>query len=126
MSRLIEKNLKFTKDEVSSFAEISGDKNKIHLSEEYAASTFFKKPIVHGLFVVSKLSAIIAENYINPILISMNYEFKKPIYVGDEAKFVIQCNTNEEVKTSSFKIMNTAGHECVSGTFKTKEKLNKG
>ena len=125
MSRLLEKTLRFTKEEVSLFSEVSGDKNKIHLSEEYAATTFFKKPIVHGMLAISKLSAIIAENYSNPILISMNYEFKRPIYVGSEAKFIIVYEGNEEVKTSFFKIMNEEGHECVSGSFKTKEKFNK-
>ncbi len=48
----------FTQDQVNSFAEITGDKNPIHLDEKYAIDTVFKKPIVHGMLtagIISKL-----------------------------------------------------------------------
>lgn len=34
---------------VREFSEISGDSNPVHLDEEYAAGTRFKRKIAHGL-----------------------------------------------------------------------------
>ena len=45
---------KFDKEEVESFAEISGDMNPIHLNREYAEKSLFGKRIVHG-FLYSSL-----------------------------------------------------------------------
>ena len=41
---------KITNEDILAFAELSGDVNPIHLSDEFAASTIFKKRIAHGFF----------------------------------------------------------------------------
>ena len=38
----------FSSEDVLAFAELSLDKNGIHLDEEYAQKTIFKTRIVHG------------------------------------------------------------------------------
>ncbi|MCS7074736.1 MAG: MaoC/PaaZ C-terminal domain-containing protein, partial [Bacteroidia bacterium] len=38
----------FSQEDVIKFAEVSGDKNPIHLDPDYAAKTPFKRVIVHG------------------------------------------------------------------------------
>ncbi len=38
----------FTESEVAQFAKISLDDNPIHLDMEYAESTVFGQPVVHG------------------------------------------------------------------------------
>ena len=38
----------YTQEGVIAFAEITGDKNPIHLDPEFAAKTPFGRPIVHG------------------------------------------------------------------------------
>ena len=44
---------------VVGFAEISGDRNPIHLSEHFAAKTPFGGRIAHGLYTASLISAVI-------------------------------------------------------------------
>ena len=39
----------FTAKEVKDFADITGDNNPIHVNPEYAKTTKFGKPIVHGI-----------------------------------------------------------------------------
>lgn len=39
---------RFTQDDVVAFADLTGDRNPIHLDAEYAATTKFKVPIIHG------------------------------------------------------------------------------
>jgi 3-hydroxybutyryl-CoA dehydratase len=110
---------------VKSFSDISGDKNKIHLDEVYAAKTFFKKPIVHGAFLISVLSSLIAENYSNVILLSMDFKFTKALYVGEVGIYTIKSSDTGEDKISSFTIFNENREACVIGSFKTREKINK-
>ena len=48
-------NFVITQDMVNRFAELSGDKNPLHLDKDFAAKTRFKRPIVHGLFQLPHL-----------------------------------------------------------------------
>ena len=41
-----------TTQRTKQFANISGDKNKIHLNNKIAEQYFFRKPIVHGIDVL--------------------------------------------------------------------------
>lgn len=69
-------------DDVQEYANISGDNNPVHLSEEYASQTIFQKPIVHGMLVASQFSAIIASELPGPgsIYLHQTLDFKSPIF----------------------------------------------
>ncbi|HZV21961.1 MAG TPA: MaoC family dehydratase [Hyphomicrobiales bacterium] len=71
--------------DVIGFAEISGDRNPIHLSEHFAARTPFKSRIAHGLYTASLLSALIGTRLPGPgaIYISQTLNFKAPVKIGD-------------------------------------------
>lgn len=40
-------------DEVTRFAELTGDKNRLHMDREYAMKTLFKGKVAHGMLVLS-------------------------------------------------------------------------
>lgn len=67
------------------FADLSMDRNPIHLDDKYAETTVFKKTIAHGLYVASFISATIANHLpgVGSIYLSQDLRFKKPVYVGD-------------------------------------------
>lgn len=67
------------------FAEISGDKNPVHLDEEYAESTRFKKRIAHGLMSASYFSALFGTELpgIGCVYVSQNLKFLRPVFIGD-------------------------------------------
>lgn len=75
----------FTEADVASFAEVSGDKNPIHLDEAYAQTTMFKTRIVHGMFVSSLFSAILANQLPGngTIYLGQDLKFLKPVYFND-------------------------------------------
>lgn len=75
----------FTRKDVHTFAEISGDKNPIHLDEEFAASTRFKKPLVHGILTSGMISALLGMKLPGPgsIYIQQTLHFRAPVYIGE-------------------------------------------
>jgi 3-hydroxybutyryl-CoA dehydratase len=71
--------------DVVGFAEISGDRNPIHLSEHFAAKTPFGGRIAHGLYTASLISAVIGTRLPGPgaIYISQSLRFLAPVRIGD-------------------------------------------
>ncbi|MBT3071942.1 MaoC family dehydratase [Rhodomicrobium sp. Az07] len=75
------------KDEhITSFAEISGDTNPVHLDEAFAATTPFKQRIAHGMLSAAYISAVFGTKLPGPgcIYISQTLNFKAPVHIGDE------------------------------------------
>lgn len=74
-----------TETDVSSFADISGDRNPVHLDEAYAASTMFKGRIAHGILSAAYISAVFGMELPGPgaIYISQSLAFKAPVRIGD-------------------------------------------
>jgi len=72
--------------DVIGFAEVSGDRNPIHLSEHFAARTPFKTRIAHGLYTASLISAVLGTRLPGPgaIYLSQTLNFKAPVRIGDE------------------------------------------
>ena len=71
--------------DVVGFAEITGDRNPIHLSEHFAAKTPFGGRIAHGLYTASLVSAVIGTRLPGPgaIYMSQTLNFKAPVKIGD-------------------------------------------
>mgnify|MGYP000249862293 CR=1 FL=1 len=75
-----------TNQDIMSFAKISGDKNPVHLDEEFAATTQFKKRIAHGLMSSSYFSALFGTRLPGRgcVYVGQNLNFKRPVYINDE------------------------------------------
>ena len=75
----------YTSEMVEQFSELVGDKNPVHLSQEYASKTIFKKPLVHGILVTGQLSNLIASELPGPgsVYIFQDLNFKHPVHHGD-------------------------------------------
>jgi len=75
-----------TQQQVNAFAELSGDKNPVHIDEAFAANTSFKKPIVHGIFSAAIFSRILGTIFPGDgtIYLGQTLQFKRPVYPGEE------------------------------------------
>lgn len=71
--------------DVVGFAEVSGDRNPVHLSEHFAARTPFRTRIAHGLYTASLISAVLGTRLPGPgaIYLSQTLNFKAPVKIGD-------------------------------------------
>lgn len=73
-------------EDVRVFADISGDRNPVHLDDEFAAGTPFKKRIAHGALSGALISAVLGMSMPGPgtIYLSQTLNFKAPVYIGEE------------------------------------------
>lgn len=90
MTESYEKEVKSS--DVVGFAEISGDRNPIHLSEHFAAKTPFGGRIAHGLYTASLISAVIGTRLPGPgaIYMSQTLNFRAPVKIGDQVKAEVE------------------------------------
>ncbi|MDJ1431546.1 MaoC family dehydratase [Halostagnicola sp. A-GB9-2] len=72
-----------SEDDVQAFAHISGDTNRLHLDDDFAAKTRFGKRIVHGTLVSGLISAALARLPGLTIYLSQDLEFQGPVGIGD-------------------------------------------
>lgn len=71
---------------VSDFAEISGDFNPLHMDENFAMKTKFKKRICHGMLISSFFSRLIGM-YLpgkNALYFSQSLNFISPCFIDDK------------------------------------------
>ena len=72
-----------TDDMVRKFAELSGDFNPIHLDEEYAKTTVFKRRIAHGMLTGAFISRLLATLVRGGVYLSQTMKFVNPVYLDD-------------------------------------------
>lgn len=78
--------------DVVGFAEITGDRNPIHLSEHFAAKTPFGTRIAHGLYTAGLISAVLGTRLPGPgaVYISQSLHFRAPVRIGDTVDVTVQ------------------------------------
>ncbi len=84
--KFIEK--KITRELVLLYAELSGDKNPLHVDEIYAASTELKTPVAHGMLLNSFVSQLIGMELPGngALWLSQSVNFEAPVHYGDNIK----------------------------------------
>ncbi|CAN5239341.1 MaoC family dehydratase [soil metagenome] len=77
---------RFTQKEVELFAQVTGDKNPVHLDADYAAKTMFKRPIMHGFLGGSVLSKVFGTLFPGEgtIYLKQSMSFMRPMFVDTD------------------------------------------
>lgn len=93
-----------TDADVKAFAGVSGDHNPVHMDDEYASSSRFKKRIAHGLLTASFFSSIFGTQLPGKgcVYARQNLDFKRPVYLGDT---VIATVTIESIDVANNRVM---------------------
>lgn len=75
-----------SREDIDTFAEVSGDSNPLHLDEAYAATTMFNGCIAHGMLSASYISKVLGTQLPGPgaIYLSQSLKFKAPVRPGDQ------------------------------------------
>tara|TARA_Y100000310_G_scaffold336935_1_gene422752 strand:+ start:482 stop:886 length:405 start_codon:yes stop_codon:yes gene_type:complete len=95
-----EHSFSYSQEDVVHFANVSGDKNPIHLNEEYAKTTPFKRKIMHGMLSASIFSKVLGTDFPGPgtIYLAQSLKFLKPMYVDTQYTCVLEVKSYREDK----------------------------
>ena len=126
--------ISYTQAEVEAFAKLTGDANPLHLDSEYAATTAFRRPIMHGMLAASVFSKILGMEFPGEgtIYLKQSLEFKKPMYV--DTAYRVACEATEVNQRRGMATIltlifdDTTGQVVLSGeaTIINKKKIKKG
>lgn len=80
-----------TDADVKFFAGLSGDRNPVHMDEDYAKKSRFKKRIAHGMISASFFSALFGTKIPGEgcVYTRQSLNFKRPIYINDTVEAVV-------------------------------------
>ena len=88
--------------DVETFAEASGDTNRLHLDEEFAARTRFGERIVHGTLVAGLISAALARLPGLTIYLSQDLSFLAPVPLDE--RLTAECEVVEGLGNRRFRL----------------------
>lgn len=111
-----------TEKDIELFAEVSGDRNPLHMDEEFAKKTAFGQRIAHGALTASYISGILGNDLPGPgsIFVGLNMRFRRPVYIGSNV--IVRVEVTEMIERGNrvtLKVScNVDGKAAISGEAK--------
>jgi|TARA_Y100001951_G_scaffold21229_1_gene16197 3-hydroxybutyryl-CoA dehydratase len=109
-----------SKNMLDVFGRDTGDYNPLHMSEEYASSTSFKKRVCSGMFLASFFSRLVGM-YLpgkHALHISQSLNFVNPCFIGEtitvEGKVIDKSPATKIIKLETT-ITNESGKRIIDG-----------
>lgn len=89
----------WAEEDVTSFANLSGDTNPLHIDKDYAATTVFKKRVVHGMLLGSLCSRFVGMYLPGKrcLYLHQTLAFKKAVFINDTVDVVGTVTAKSEV-----------------------------
>lgn len=84
-----------TEKDIDLFAEVSGDRNPLHMDDEYAKGTLFGARIAHGALTASYISGILGNHLPGPgaVFTGFSMRFKRPVFIGSNV--IVRAEVSE-------------------------------
>jgi 3-hydroxybutyryl-CoA dehydratase len=81
-----------TDADIQMLAEVTLDRNPVHLDESFARRTRFRGRIAHGVLAIGLISAVLGTQLPGPgtIYLSQQVKFLAPVRPGDTIKAVVE------------------------------------
>ncbi|MDN5341312.1 MaoC family dehydratase [Oceanotoga sp. DSM 15011] len=100
LGHVYEEKTKISSTDVNTFAEISGDKNPLHIDEEFAKKSIFGQRIAHGILVLGKISAVLGMRFPGngTIYMQQSAKFKAPVFLDEELTVRIEVKEKIDEK----------------------------
>jgi 3-oxoacyl-[acyl-carrier protein] reductase len=122
-----------TEDLVDRFADLTGDRNPLHVDAEAAKQSEFRQRIAHGMLLAGHFSTLVGM-YLpgeRALYLSQSTHFIKPVYLGDTVRVVgkvLAISRATRVVTIATQLFNERGELIVDGEAKVmvREPRNEG
>ncbi|WP_411836592.1 MaoC family dehydratase [Paracoccus sp. ME4] len=98
MTRHLQKQV--TDRDIALFAEVSTDRNPVHLDETYARDTIFEGRIAHGMLTAGLISAVIGEQLPGrgTVYLGQTLKFMAPVRPGDMVRAEVTVQEIDHAK----------------------------
>lgn len=89
-----------TDRDIELFAEISTDRNPVHLDDDYAMDTIFEGRIAHGMLTAGLVSAVIGEQLPGhgTVYLGQSLRFLAPVRPGDTVLAEVEVTAIDHAK----------------------------
>jgi 3-hydroxybutyryl-CoA dehydratase len=109
-----------TEADVIAFAEVTGDRNPVHLDEAAAAASTFGGRIVHGMLNGSLFSTLLATQLPGPgaIYLSQSLQFLRPVKLDETVIARVEITAIDATRkrlTLATTVLNARGKRVVDG-----------
>ncbi|HUC01317.1 MAG TPA: MaoC family dehydratase [Candidatus Paceibacterota bacterium] len=107
--------VKITPELIHEFAEVSGDRNPLHVDDSYARATSFGQRVSHGMIVGALFSRLIGMYLPGKysVYLSQTLNFHKPVFVG--AEVVIKGEVIHKTDSARSIVIRTIAEDARSG-----------
>ena len=89
-----------TDEDIEMFAQVSTDRNPVHLDDDYARDTIFEGRIAHGMLTAGLISAVIGEQLPGhgTVYLGQTLKFLAPVRPGDWVRAEVEVIGIEHAK----------------------------
>ena len=110
----------FSEVEVFQFAEISTDRNPLHLDKDFGRASIFGQRVVHGMLVASLFSGLIGMELpgSGSIYLGQSLSFKAPVSIDEPVTAsveVIKIREDKPIVTLRTICINSVGNTVIEG-----------
>jgi acyl dehydratase len=110
----------FSEEEVFQFANISTDRNPLHLDKDFGKESVFGQRIVHGMLVASLFSGLIGMKLpgVGSIYLGQNLTFKAPVGIDEQITAsveIIHIREDKPIVTLRTICINSEGTVVIEG-----------
>jgi len=119
-----------TEKDISAYADLTGDKNLLHIDADYAKGTIFGQRVTHGMLVAGFISAVFGSNFPGPgwIYVNQTLQFRAPVFIAEEVKVNVRVKKliTEKEMVEFGTVASVADRIAITGiaTLKAPVKLN--
>jgi acyl dehydratase len=106
--------------DIDAFAEVTGDRNPVHLDEAFAQQTRFGRRIAHGMLTASLISSVLANQLPGEgsVYLGQTLQFVAPVFSGDEVTArvtVTEVRENRPIMKLETTCVNQRGETVIRG-----------
>jgi len=89
-----------TDRDIELFAEVSTDRNPVHLDDSYARDTIFEGRIAHGMLTAGLVSAVIGEQLPGhgTVYLGQSLRFMAPVRPGDVVRAEVEVTAIDHAR----------------------------